>query len=354
MADHGLVHSGQGFQRLFHAGFAVAAHHTFNMQGLFHGIVLLDNGSRNGFGSIFSRCRLHGGSGQGGRLGFAVVFGAVQVEQVQPQGIAHDTEAGKAHGRSPEHGVQGQAEGDEHTGGQRDADDVVDERPEQVFVDVAQGGAAQPNGGGHIGEPGVHQDHIGCVNGNIGTGTDGDAGVRAGQGGGIVDAVAHHGHLAAFLQPADHGLLAVGQNACNDLVHARLSANGIGGALVVAGQHDHPDAHVLQLPDGAGAVLLEGVRHGDHAHQAACTAKEEGRFALSGQPGGFGLEFGGYGCLGGDELRIAAVDLHAVQPCGKAIAGQGGKIGHIGAGDGLCLGIGQHRLGQRVLTLLLQ
>ena len=69
--------------------------HTFNMQGLFHGIVLLDNGSRNGFGSIFSRCRLHGGSGQGGRLGFAVVFGAVQVEQVQPQGIAHDTEAVK-------------------------------------------------------------------------------------------------------------------------------------------------------------------------------------------------------------------------------------------------------------------
>ena len=80
VADHGLVHSGQGFQRLFHAGFAVAAHHTFNMQGLFHGIVLLDNGNRNGFGSIFSRCRLHGGSGQGGRLGFAVVFGAVQVE----------------------------------------------------------------------------------------------------------------------------------------------------------------------------------------------------------------------------------------------------------------------------------
>ena len=324
------------------------------MQGLFHGIVLLDNGSRNGFGSIFSRCRLHGDSGQGGRLGFAVVFGAVQVEQVQPQGIAHNTEAGKAHGRSPEHGVQGQAEGDEHTGSQRDADDVVDERPEQVFVDVAQGGAAQPDGGGHIGEPGVHQDHIGRVNGNIGTGADGDAGVRAGQGGGIVDAVAHHGHLAALLQPADHGLFAVGQNACNDLVHTRLPANGIGSALVVTGQHDHPDAHVLQLPDGTGAVLLEGVRHSDHAHQAACTAKEEGRFALSGQPGGFGLEFGGYGCLGGDELRIAAVDLHAVQPCGKAIAGQGGKIGHIGAGDGLSLGIGQHRLGQRVLALLLQ
>ena len=61
----------------------------------------------------------------------------------------------------------------------------------------------------------------------------------------VVDAVTHHGHLAAGLQLADDGLLAVGQDARDDLVHARLPADGVGGALVVTGEHHDPDAHVL-------------------------------------------------------------------------------------------------------------
>ena len=40
------------------------------------------------------------------------------------------------------------------------------------------------------------------------------------------------------------------------------------GALVIAGEHDDADAHVLQLADGLRAVFLDDVRHGDHAEQA--------------------------------------------------------------------------------------
>ena len=47
-----------------------------------------------------------------------------KVGEVQPQGVAHYAEAGQAHGRRAEHGVQGQAEGNEHTRSQRDAEQI--------------------------------------------------------------------------------------------------------------------------------------------------------------------------------------------------------------------------------------
>ena len=77
-----------------------------------------------------------------------------------------------------------------------------------------------------------------------------------------------------------------GRTPCDHFIHARLPADGVGGALVVAREHHHPDAHVLQLLDGPGAVLLDGVGHGDDAQQPARPAEEEGRFALRGEGGG--------------------------------------------------------------------
>ena len=139
VADNSLVHLRQSLQRLLDAGFTVGAHHAFYGQGLFHsGLLLLS--------CIFLRCGLHKGSGQGRDVfGRVVTLCAVQVKQVQSQGVTHHAEAGKAHGSCAEHGVQRQPQGDEHTGCQRNADDVIDKRPEQVFVDVAQGSAAQPD-----------------------------------------------------------------------------------------------------------------------------------------------------------------------------------------------------------------
>ena len=45
-------------------------------------------------------------------------------------------------------------------------------------------------------------------------------------------------------------LLAVGQDLGDDLVNPGLFADGLGCPLVVPGEHDHADAHILQLPDG--------------------------------------------------------------------------------------------------------
>ena len=49
-------------------------------------------------------------------------------------------------------------------------------------MDVAQGSAAQTDGGGHVRELGVHQHHVGGVNGHVGARATGDAGVGTGQG----------------------------------------------------------------------------------------------------------------------------------------------------------------------------
>ena len=221
-------------------------------------------------------------------------------------------------------------------------------------MDVAQGSTAQPDGGGHVRQLGVHQYHVRSVNGYIRACTDGNAGVSAGQGRGIVDAVAHHSHLAVLLQLPDNSLLALRQHPGDHLVHPGLSANGLGGALIIAGQHHNPDTHIPQLPDGLRAVLLDGICHCDNAQQTTCAAKEEGRFTLSGQCGSLSLQHSGDRDLCANKSSVAAKDLLAFQRGGKAVAWQGSKIGNRGQLQLLFLRIGQHCPRQRVLAATLQ
>ena len=82
-------------------------------------------------------------------------------------------------------------------------------------MDVTQRCAAEADRCGNIGQTAVHQDNVGAVDGDIRPRADGDADIRSGQGRCIVDAVAHHGHLSALLETADHALLSVRQHAGN-------------------------------------------------------------------------------------------------------------------------------------------
>ena len=221
-------------------------------------------------------------------------------------------------------------------------------------MDVAQGSAAQPDGGGHVRKLGVHQHYVRSVNGYVRACADGNAGVGAGQGRGVVDAVAYHGYLAVLLQLPDNSLFALWQHPGNHLVHTGLPANGFGGALVVTGQHHHPDAHIPQLPDGLRAVLLDGICNRDNAQQTVSAAKEEGSFTLCSQRSSLRLQRSRDSDLCTDKGSIAAKDLLALQLGGKAVARQGSKIGNRGQLQLLFLRIGQHCPRQRVLAAALQ
>ena len=277
-----------------------------------------------------------------------------QLEQIQAQGVRDHAEARQAHGRRAEHGVERQAERDEHARRDGDADGVVEKRPEQVLVDVAQRRAAEPDGRRHVAQAAVDEHDVGRVDGHVRARADGDADVRARERRRVVDAVADHGDLAARAQAADLALLAVGQHARDHLVHAGLCADGFGRARIVARDHDDADAHVAQLADGLRAVGLEHVRHGDDAEELPAAGEKQRRLAGLGQRLCLRLHGRGDVGRGADEVRVAAAERLPVERGLESVARQGLKVRDLGGGQPVRLRAAQHRLGQRVLAPALE
>ena len=280
--------------------------------------------------------------------------GVPQPKQVEPQRVGYHAEAGKAHGRRAKHGVQRQPQRDKHAGGDGNADGVIEKRPKQIFMDVPQGGPAEPDGGGHIAEPAVDQHHIGGVDGHIRSRADGDAQIRPGEGGGIVDAVAHHGHLSLGLQLPDDGLLALRQDAGHHPVHAGLPADGLCRAGVIAGEHDYGHAHLLQLLHCPGAVLPDHIRHGDEPQQPALPAEIQRCFPFLRQrraPAGQRL---GKRALRAQKGFAAAPEELALPAALQSVSGQSAEALHRLRHELLLLRPPQNGPGQRMLAFAFQ
>ena len=112
------------------------------------------------------------------------------------------------------------------------------------------------------------QREVGCLDGDVGARADGKPEVGLGQRGGVVDAVADHGHdLARILQPPDLGRLALGQHVGETSVDADFGGDGAGGALVVAGEQHRGEAERPQLSDRLAAGGLHPVGQGDQAQR---------------------------------------------------------------------------------------
>ena len=125
--DDSVSGSGDGLADLFHHGLAVGAHHAIDIDNSFHMDFLLD----------FGNC-----------LGFRHFC----LEAPQPQRIGHDKYRAEAHGRRAQHGAQQNAEGQEQgTGSNRDAKAIIEECPEKILPDIANGGLAEPHGVGDAG-----------------------------------------------------------------------------------------------------------------------------------------------------------------------------------------------------------
>lgn len=103
---------------------------------------------------------------------------------------------------------------------------------------------------------------------------------------GVVDAVTGHHHPAvAFLQCADGGGLVLGSLLGVDLVDPDASADGLGGAAVVAGDHHRPlDPGGLERGDGGRRLVSQRVGHSEHRLWRAVDDEHHGGGAGAFQP----------------------------------------------------------------------
>ena len=92
----------------------------------------------------------------------------------------------------------------EHARRDRHAGGVVDEREEQVLLDVAHRLARQPAGADDAAQVALDERHGRALHGDVGARAHGDADLGLRQRGRVVDAVAGHRHDAPFLlEPLD-------------------------------------------------------------------------------------------------------------------------------------------------------
>ena len=79
----------------------------------------------------------------------------------------------------------------------RYADDIVDERPEEILTDHTHRALRETDGIGDTTEVSSHECHLGYFHGDVRTLAHGDAHIGSSQSLRVVDTVAHHRHVLA-------------------------------------------------------------------------------------------------------------------------------------------------------------
>ncbi len=285
---------------------------------------------------------------RGGLTAGRFVFGSVvNLAEVQTQSVHTDGETGKAHAGGADHGVHLPFEEPRR---QRDADEIVEESPEQVLVNVFQYRTGKAHRGRHIGQGAVHQDNIGGVNGDVRAGADGDADIRTGQRRSVIDAVADHSGLPLFLQFANRRFLPIGEHSGDHVIHASLRADRFRGSFVVPGQHDDADTLIAQLPDGLGGFCLDGVRHGDDADKTTAALKEERRFSFPGKTfSGLCRRRVGF-VPSEDKAGVSAANLIPVDDAFQPVPREGFEVPRLAGGNAAAFGFCGDGFGKRVFA----
>ena len=127
MAYRCLFYARDSFKSFLHMSLTVPAHHPFDLDRLCHFLFLL-------ILCLFYHYRIFK----------PLIFCRVlHLEPVKPESVRYHAEARKAHGRGAKHRVELQAEQRiPHARRQRDPNDIVNKRPEQVLMDIPQSSAA--------------------------------------------------------------------------------------------------------------------------------------------------------------------------------------------------------------------
>ena len=245
----------------------------------------------------------------------------MNLKQVQSQRVGNYTEAGKAHGSSAEHRVQGPAEKrNPDTGCQRNTNYIVEERPKEILVDVAKSSAAHTDSSWHVGKLALHKDNICSIDGYIRSGTDGNTNICSGKGWCVVDSISHHGNLAFFLQGADDALFSIWKDACNNLVNTCLCANGSGRALVVSGKHNYVDSHILKLFYCLCTVRFDHIGNGNDSKKLSVFCKKKRCFSCCGKLLSLVHKRQRDVCQSADVFHASTNKSGSAKLCGKPVA----------------------------------
>ena len=222
-------------------------------------------------------------------------------------------------------------------------------------MDIPERRPAHADRSRHVAQTAFHQHHIRRVDGNIRTRADSNAHIRPCERRGVIDAIAHHGDFPLLFQGPDHAFLAFRENTCDHLVHTGLGADGFCRTLIVSGEHNDTDPHILQFFYRLRAVFLDHIRHGNDPGKLSVPAEEKRRLSLFGQCFRPPADLTGDIRPAADKRKIAAADRLAVYCTGKPVARKGLEIFHPGNRFCSCLsGFGHNSPGKRMFALLFQ
>ena len=173
----------------------------------------------------------------------------------------------------------------------------------------------------------LHQRDAGALHGDIRAGSHRDADAGFGQRRRIVDAVACHGHDAAFTAQLFHdGVLALRQNLGVHFDDAQSAGDGHGRGAVVTGEHHDANAIGPQAFKRGGGRGLDGIGDGDHAGRSAIDRDQHGGAALGSQALGLGFQCGGIDMQVLQQGRIPHGNGATIDLADDALAGNGLKL----------------------------
>ena len=198
----------------------------------------------------------------------------------QPQRVRHDRHRTHAHRSRPHHRHQEPAkDGVEDAGSQGNAHRVIEERPEEVLRDDAHRGAGEIHCGHGVRQPALHEHHVRRLHSDVGPGADRAANVRAGERGGVIDAVPHHHHgFARGLKRADDLLLVAREHPRRHRVRGQSHGrrHGFCRTLIVARDNPHLEAAREKRLHCLAAVGLHAVRERHDARRHAVDFHRQG------------------------------------------------------------------------------
>ena len=79
---------------------------------------------------------------------------------------------------------------------------------------------------------------------------------------------------------ADDTFLSFRKDSGNDLINACLPSDRPCCPLIVPGQHDYPDSHVLQFFYGSCTLFFDHIRYCDHTEQTVFFCKKQRRLSI--------------------------------------------------------------------------